>query len=59
VYGTFAFDKTNDLRYRIFRGNRDQHMHVIWHKMALKDLALILQGEGLKHLSEIVSDGSV
>jgi len=45
------FDEANPLRDRIFRWNRNQHMHVIREKMTFLDPALFLPRQLAEHLS--------
>jgi len=45
------FDEANHLRDRIFRWNRNQHMHVIREKMTFLDPALFLLRQLAEHLS--------
>src|SRR5215831_3159789 len=48
---TFPLDEANHLRHRIFRRNRNQHVHVIREKMTLFDPALFLLRQPAKYLS--------
>jgi hypothetical protein len=48
---TFPLDEANHLRHRIFRRNRNQHMHVIREKMTRLDPALFLLRQPAEHLS--------
>ncbi len=54
-----AFDKPDDLGYRIFRRNRDQHMHVVDHQVSLLDLGLSLLGQVVKDLAQMLAKLSV
>jgi len=48
---TLPFDEANHLRDRMFRWNRNQHMHVIREKMTFLDPALFLLRQLTEHLS--------
>ena len=55
VDGGLSLDETDHLRHRIFRGNRDQHMNVIRHQMTFFDTTLPLLGQGVKDLTQMMS----
>jgi hypothetical protein len=44
VDGTLSLDKAHHLRHRVFRRNRDQHVHVVRLQMALLDPTFLLRG---------------
>ena len=44
VYRTLAFDKPDDLLHCMFRLDRYQHVHMIWHDMTFYDHAFFLLG---------------
>jgi hypothetical protein len=48
-----SLDEPDHLRHRVFRWDRDQHVHVIGEKMALLDPAFFLLGQPSKHLSQM------
>ena len=50
--GTLPLEKTDHLRHRILRRNRDQHMHMIPQQMPLNDLALLLPGKLVEHATQ-------
>ena len=43
VYRTLALDVSDHLRHRVFRWDRDHHMHMISQQMPFLDLALLLR----------------
>src|SRR3989339_226241 len=53
---SFAFDKTNDLRYRILGRNRKQNVNMVGHKMAFKNLALLLPCQLPQYFSQVFSE---
>ena len=50
----FALDKTDHLRNRVFRWDRDHHVDVIRHEVTLLDPAFLLQGQLAEHLPEVL-----
>src|SRR5262245_29249599 len=53
--GALSFDKTDHLRDRMFRRNRDHHMHVICQQTPLLDPAFLLCGQLPEYLSKVRS----
>ena len=49
----FAFDVPDYLTDRVFRGNRQQHVNMIWHQRAFFDAALPLFGQLSKKRTEM------
>ena len=56
VDGTFALDETNHLRHAILGRNTDQHVHMVYHKVALQYPALPLHGELPENLAQMLSE---
>ena len=52
----FAFDEADHLGNRIFRWDRDQHMDMIRHQMALIDPAFPPPGQVVEHGAEVLLD---
>ena len=50
---TLAFDIAHNLRYRILRWYRNQHMDMIRHKVPFDDLALFLSGQIPKNFTQV------
>ena len=48
-----ALDVAHDLRHRVFRRNRQQHMHMIGHQMPLLDLQFLLKRQFAKHFAQM------
>lgn len=55
VNRTLALDVPDHLRYRIFRLDRDHHVHVIRHQMPFLDPALFLFRQTAKYFSKMSS----
>jgi len=53
------YREANHLRDRIFRWNRNQHMHVIREKMTFRDPALFLLRQPAEHLSQMWAQFSI
>jgi hypothetical protein len=51
---TLALDKTDHLRNRVLRWDRDHHVNMIRHEVTFFDPALLLQGQLAEHLSEML-----
>ena len=56
VDGTFALDETNHLRHAIFGRDADQHVHMVYHKVAFHYLTLPLHGELSENLAQMFSE---
>ena len=56
VDGTFALDETNHLRNAILGRNTDQHVHMVYHKVAFQSPALPLHGELSENLAQMLSE---
>jgi len=54
-----ALDVANRLRHRVLRWNRDQHVNVIGHHVALLDAALLLLRKLPEHHTEMTAQGAV
>jgi hypothetical protein len=52
-------DVPNHLRDRVLRRDRDQHAHVVRHKVTFQNLALLLLRQGPKHFSHPPAQFSV
>ena len=54
-YGDSAlpFQKPDHRGHRVLGGNRDAHMHVIRHQMAIQNLALFLPGQRVEDFSQV------
>ena len=54
-YGDSAlpFEKPDHRSHRVLGGNRDTHMHVIRHQMAIQNLALFLPGQSVEDFSQL------
>ena len=50
---TLALDKADHLRNRILRWDRDHHVNMIWHEMALLDPAFLLHGQFAEDLPKM------
>jgi hypothetical protein len=55
---TFAFDKTNDLRYRLLGRDGKQNVNMVGHKMPFKNLALFLPCQLSEYLSQMFPEVS-
>ena len=53
---TLSLQITDHLRDRIFRRNRDHHMHVIGHQMPFLDLTFLLSRQPPEHLDKLLAD---
>ena len=51
--GALSLDESDDLRHRILRWYRQQHVHVVGHQMPLLDPALLLRSQFLEHVPEV------
>jgi len=51
--GAFPFQKPDHRGDRVLGGNRDAHMHVIRHQMAIENLALFLPGQRMEDFSQV------
>jgi hypothetical protein len=49
VYGALSFDEADHLRDRMFRRDRDHHVHVIRQQMPLLDPAFLLRSQLAEH----------
>ena len=49
-----AIGEAHDLRNCIFRRNREQHVHVVRHQMPFFDPAVLVPGQVVKHLAEVL-----
>jgi hypothetical protein len=47
------FQKPDHRSHRVLGGNRDTHMHVIRHQMAIQNLALFLPGQSVEDFSQV------
>jgi hypothetical protein len=47
---TLALDEADHLRNRVFRRDRDHHVDMIWHEVALLDPAFLLQSQLAEHI---------
>ena len=60
--GALPLQKPDHGRYRVLGWNRDTHMHVIWHQVALKNLALFLASQRVEDRTQVptrlAEDGS-
>jgi len=52
-YRALPFQKPNDRRHRVLGGNGNAHMHMVWHQMALQNLAFLLPGQGMEDFSQV------
>src|SRR5262249_29650456 len=59
VNGTLFLDEADHLRNRIFRRNRDHHVHVIRQQMPLLDPAFLLRSQLAEHFPKMPSQLSV
>ena len=50
---TLALDEPDHLRHRVFRWDRDHHVHVIGHQMAFFDPAFLLLRQLAEHLPQM------
>jgi hypothetical protein len=55
VNDTLFFDESENLRYRVFRGNGQHHVDVVHHEMAFFDPGLFLLSEPSEHWPEMLS----
>ena len=51
--GALPFEKPDHRSHRVLGGNRDTHMHVIRHQMAIQNLALFLPGQSMEDFSPV------
>ena len=51
--GALPLDVPDDLRHRVFRWYRNQHVHMIEHHMAVLYPAFLLLGKPAQHLAEV------
>ena len=56
VDGTLPFDVTDNLRHSILRRDRNHHVHMIRHQMALFDPAFFLLRQSSEYLSQLRPD---
>ena len=54
-YGNSALplEKPDHRGHRMLGGNGDAHMHVVWHQMAIQNLALFLPGPSVEDFSQV------
>ena len=51
--GALPLEKPDHRGDRVLGGNRDAHMHMIRHQMAIQNLAFFLPGQGMKDFSQV------
>jgi hypothetical protein len=51
---TLALDVAHHFRYRILARDGKQHVHVVWHQVAVKHPALLLLGQTPKDLAQML-----
>ena len=53
--GAFPFEKPDHGGYRVLGGNRDAHVHMIWHQVPFQNLALLLPSQRVENLPQMTA----